>query len=67
MAARATSSLIATSASLVRDRLMLDDRAAALHAQMRVVERGFVGGAGDAEIERLEQRVAAAGGVGAGQ
>ena len=36
---------------LVADRLVLDDAAAALHAQLRVVERRLVGGAADAEIE----------------
>ena len=30
------------------DRLVLDDAAAALHAQLRVVERRLVGGAADA-------------------
>ena len=38
------------------DRLVLDDAAAALHAQLRVVERRLVGGAADAEIERLSLR-----------
>src|SRR4029077_6286126 len=37
---------------LCPDCLMLDDGTPALHAQLRVVERGLVGGAADAEIER---------------
>ena len=60
MAARATSSRTATSASLCSDRLVLDDAAAALHAQLRVVERRLVGGAADAEIERRGLRWIAA-------
>src|SRR5262245_21028790 len=46
---------------LAADRLMLYQPPAALHAQLRVVERGLVGGAADAEVERLCQRNAAAG------
>ena len=45
---------------LCADRLMLDDAAPALHAQLRVVERRLVGGAPDAEIERRILRDAAA-------
>ena len=41
------------------DRLVLDDAPAALHAQLRVLERGFVGGAADAQVQRLELRRAA--------
>ena len=43
------------------DRLVLDDAAAALHPKLRVFERGFGGGAADAEIERLGERGGAAG------
>ena len=35
------------------DRLVLDDGAAALHAELRVFQRRLVGGAADAEVERL--------------
>ena len=35
------------------DRLVLDDAASALYAQLRVVERRLVGSAADAEVERL--------------
>ena len=38
------------------DRLMLDDAASALHPQLRVVERRLVGGAADAEVERVVLR-----------
>ena len=37
------------------DRLMLDDAAAALHAELRIFQRGLVGGAADAEVERLRR------------
>src|SRR5262249_475890 len=47
-------------AELCSDRLMLDDATAALHAQLRIVERGLVGGAADPEIERGRLRDAAA-------
>src|SRR5204863_6193315 len=33
------------------DRLVLGDGAAALHAKLRVVQRSFVGGAADADVE----------------
>ena len=46
---------------------MLDDAAAALHAQLRVVERRLVGGAADAEIERESERGAEAAGVESGR
>src|SRR5215475_13841802 len=45
---------------LCPNRLMLDDATPALHAQLRVVERGLVGGAADTEIERGRLRDAAA-------
>jgi hypothetical protein len=44
---------------LCSDRLVLDDAASALRAQLRVVEGGLVGGAADAEIEGLILREAA--------
>jgi hypothetical protein len=40
---------------------MLDDAAAALHAKSRIVQRGLVGGAADAEVERLGEGDRAAG------
>ena len=43
------------------DRLVLDDAAAALDAKLRILQRGLVGGAADAEIERLGERDGAAG------
>ena len=45
---RATSSLIDLG-ELLADRLVLDDAAAALDAQLRVIERGLVGGAAGGE------------------
>src|SRR5262249_57610478 len=45
---------------LCADRLMLDEWPAALHAQPRVIECGLVGGAPDAESERLFLRDAPA-------
>ena len=43
------------------DRLVLDDAAAALDAKPGVFQRGLVGGAADAEVERLGERGGAAG------
>src|SRR5262245_15683881 len=45
---------------LCADRLMLDEWPPALHAQPRVIECGLVGGASDAESERLFLRDAPA-------
>ena len=52
---------MAISASLVADRLVLGDRPPALDAEFCVIERGFVGGAADAEIHGLHQNAAAPG------
>src|SRR6478609_182609 len=43
------------------DRLMFDDAASALYAQLRVVERRLVGSAANAEVERLFLRQIARG------
>ena len=48
MMLRASSSLIAMSARMRADRLVLDDRAAALDADFRVIDGGVVRGAADA-------------------
>ena len=66
MAVRATSSLIGDLGELGADRLVLDDAAPALHAHLRVVERGLVGGAADAEVERRNLRERRARRAGAG-
>src|SRR5262249_31614909 len=40
------------------DSLMLDEATPSLHAQLRIVERGFTGGTADPEIDCLLQRAA---------